>query len=469
MPGIRTLKTGVSGVRGVVGDSLTPHLLVSFAEAFGTYLRGGLVAIGRDTRPSGEMVRSALVGGLLATQCSVVDLGIVPVPTLQIACARDPDIAGGIAITASHNPQQWNALKFIRADGIFLYPHQVQELLNVYHQGEFALAGNEQIGDVTSDDEAIDRHVAELLAATDREVIARAKLKVVVDCCNGAGSVVSERLLTELGCEVIAINDTPDGIFPHMPEPVPENLGQLAEAVREHGADIGMAQDADADRLALVDEQGRAVGEEFTLALAAEVVAAGAAPLPLVTNIVTSRMLEEVAERHNCSLHRAPVGEIYVVEAMQQAARDFRAAGHTDQDDYVFGGEGNGGVIDPRIHYCRDSLRAMCLILEGLARRGGPLSSWITETFEPSVIIKERIDCPAARIQPAVLALRREYAEEKIDETDGILVKWPDRSWVQARPSNTEPIMRVAAEADTREQAQALADRAMGVIRRAIG
>ena len=395
-------------------------------------------------------------------------MGIVPVPTLQIACARNPEIAGGIAITASHNPQQWNALKFIRADGIFLYPYQVQELLNVYHQGEFALVGNQQIGDVITDEQAIDRHIAELLAQADGEAIADARLKVAVDCCNGAGSVVSERLLTELGCEVIAINDTPDGIFPHLPEPVPENMGQLEQAVREHGTDLGMAQDADADRLSLVGEQGTAVGEEYTLALAADAVASQR-PIPLVTNIVTSRMLEEVAERYDCPLHRAPVGEVYVVEAMQQAAQEFQAAGHTDQDDYVFGGEGNGGIIDPRIHYCRDSLRAMCLILEGLAHRGGTLSAWIAEAFRPSAIIKERIDCPAARVQPALLALREAYTGEEIDETDGLLVRWPDRSWVQARPSNTEPIMRVVAEADSPEQAQALADRALEAIQRAIG
>ena len=465
---VRTLKTGVSGVRGVVGDSLTPHLLVSFAQAFGTYLGGGLVAIGRDTRPSGEMVHNALVGGLLATGCNVINLDIVPVPTLQIACARNPETIGGIAITASHNPQQWNALKFIRSDGIFLYPYQVQELLNVYHQGEFALVGNEQIGEVVSDDQAIERHITELLARADRKAIADGNFKVVVDCCNGAGAVVSERLLRELGCEVIAINDTPDGIFPHLPEPVPENMGQLEQAVREHGADLGMAQDADADRLALVNERGVAVGEDYTLALAADTVAA-AGPLPLVTNLVTSRMIEEVAERYNCPVHRTAVGEVYVVEAMQRAARDYRAAGHTDEDDRVFGGEGNGGVIDPRIHYCRDSLRAMCLILEGLAHRGGTLSSWIEAAFRPSAIIKERIDCPAARVQPAILALREEYAGQEIDETDGILVRWPDRSWVQARPRTTEPIMRVGAEADSHPPAKALADQAMAVIRQAIG
>lgn len=467
MPTIRTLKTGISGVRGVVGDSLTPHLLTSFAEAFGTYLGGGEVAIGRDTRPSGEMVRSALVGGLLATGCNVIDLGVVPVPTLQIACARHPDIDGGIAITASHNPQQWNALKFIRADGIFLYPYQAEELLNVYHQGEFALVSNEEIGEVTFDEEALDRHLAELLAAIDRDTIASAQLKVVVDCCNGAGSVISERLLTELGCQVTAINATPDGIFPHPPEPVPQHLGQLEAAVTQHQADIGLAQDADADRLAIVSEQGVAVGEEYTLALAAESVAA-AGPIPLVANLSTSRMIEEVAARYNCPFRRAKVGEVNVVEAMIEEARKFKQAGHTDQDDHVFGGEGNGGIIDPRIHYCRDSLWAMCLILEGLARWDGPVSAWIEQTFRPSAMVKMRLECPAARVQPVMLALREAYAGEEADETEGVRVTWPDNSWLHVRPSNTEPIIRIVAEADTPHQAQAHCARAAEIIRQVL-
>ncbi len=467
MPTIRTLKTGISGVRGVVGDSLTPHLLTSFAEAFGTYLGGGEVAIGRDTRPSGEMVRSALVGGLLATGCNVIDLGIVPVPTLQIAGARNPDIDGGIAITASHNPQQWNALKFIRADGIFLYPYQAEELLNVYHQGEFALASNEEIGDVTFDEQALDRHLTELLAHIDRDSIASARLKVVVDCCNGAGAMISERLLRELGCEVVAINDTPDGIFPHPPEPIPENLGQLEQAVKERQADIGLAQDADADRLAIVSEQGVAVGEEYTLALAAEAVAA-TGPIPLVANLSTSRMIEEVAQRYNCPFRRSKVGEVNVVEAMKEAARRFKQASQTNKEDWVFGGEGNGGIIDPRIHYCRDSLRAMCLILEGLAHFGRPVSAWIEQTFRPSAVVKMRIDCPAARVQPVLLTLREGYAGEEVDETDGVRVMWPDDSWLHARPSNTEPIIRIVAEADTPDQAQAHCDRAAEIIQQVL-
>ncbi|MCD6352056.1 MAG: phosphoglucosamine mutase, partial [Armatimonadetes bacterium] len=256
--GMFSLKTGISGVRGIVGESLTPGLLVRFAQAFGTYLRGGQVAIGSDTRTSAEMVRSALIGGLLATGCDVHDYGVMPVPTLQIVAARR-DYEGGIAITASHNPQEWNALKFIRWDGVFLYPYQAEELLNVYHQGEFSLVGEEAVGCVRQGEGALETHLEMLLAAADVEAIRSAGLRVVLDCCNGAGAMLAPTLLHELGCkEVIVINGEPNGLFPHRPEPVPENLSQLEEAVRETGADIGFAQDADADRLALVSEKGRA-------------------------------------------------------------------------------------------------------------------------------------------------------------------------------------------------------------------
>lgn len=461
-----TLKTGISGVRGVVGESLTPGLLVRFAQAFGTYLKGGQVAVGRDTRTSGEMVRCAVVGGLLATGCDVHDFGVLPVPTLQIAVARR-DLDGGVAITASHNPQEWNALKFIRPDGVFLYPYQAEELLNVYHQGEFALVSDEMVATVTAGEGAVERHLEMLVEVADREAIREAGLKVVVDCCNGAGAMLAPRLLRELGCQQVwAINDRPNGLFPHPPEPVPANLGQLERAVRELGADIGFAQDADADRLAIVSEKGVAVGEEYTLALAAEVVASRSAPIPLVANLSTSRMIEEVGHRYGCHVRRTKVGEINVVTAMQEEAAKVRDAGLTSDGDWVFGGEGNGGVIDPRIHYCRDSHRAMTLILEGLARCGKPLSAWIADTFRPSAMVKERVECPASKVQQVMLAIKEHYGEQgHIDETEGVRVTWPDRSWIHVRPSNTEPVVRVVAEADTPEMAGRLAAEAVDVIR----
>ncbi|HEY3397322.1 MAG TPA: phosphoglucosamine mutase [Armatimonadota bacterium] len=464
MPGIRTLKTGISGVRGVVGESFTPQLVSALGQAFGTYLTGGRVALGRDTRPSGEMVREALTGALLASGCRVVDLGVVPVPTLQIAISRSDNYDGGIAITASHNPQEWNALKFIRADGVFLYPYQAEELLNVFHQGDFTLVPNEEIGDLHYDDTALDLHLGLLLENIDVELIRRRRFRVVVDCCNGAGTKLAPRLLEELGCEVTVLNGEPTGHFARPPEPLPANLGALAAAVPELGADLGFAQDADADRLAVIDERGLPISEEFTVPLSAEVVAARG-PLPLVTNLSASRLLEEVGRRWGCPVFRAKVGEINVVEMMQAEARAWGQAGH---EPAAFGGEGNGGVIDPRLHYCRDSHRGMCLILEGLARREQKLSEWVAG-FPPAAMVKLRVECPAARVQRVQLALREAYAGEgSLDETEGLRISWPDGSWLHVRPSNTEAIIRIMAEADTEPEARARGEHAQHLIEAAL-
>jgi phosphomannomutase len=307
---------------------------------------------------------------VLATGCDVHDFGVLPVPTLQIAVARR-DYQGGIAITASHNPQEWNALKFIRGDGLFLYPYQAEELLNVTIRESLRWLVRKRLVWVAEGEDALGAHMQAVVEATDVEAIRAAGLKVVIDCCNGAGAVLAPRLLREIGCcEVIVINGEPDGLFAHPPEPIAANLHELERAVRETGADVGFAQDADGDRLALVSEQGVAIGEEYTLALAAEVVAGRKAPIPLVTSLSTSRMIEDVGQRYGCLVRRTRVGEINVVAAMQEEAAKINAAGLTHEKNWVFGGEGNGGVIDPQIHYCRDSHRAMSLILEGFGACG---------------------------------------------------------------------------------------------------
>ncbi len=454
MTGIQTLKIGVSGVRGIVGQSLTPQLIVGFAEAFGTYLGGGVVVIGRDPRPSGEMVVNALVGGLLSTGCSVIDVGVCPTPTLQHAVV-DLGADGGVAITASHHPSEWNALKFCREDGVFLNEYQAEELLNVYHQGAFAQRPYDALGRVGADEGAINRHLSRVLECTDQAAIAGLAPKVVIDSVNGAGADCAEGLLQKMGCEVIAINDVPNGRFPRDPEPIPANLGQLCEAVREHGADIGFGQDADGDRLSVVSEEGVAIGEEFTLAFAADVMAERDCPGPLVTNLSTSRMIDEVGARHGREVLRSKVGEVHVVETMIAAGA-------------VGGGEGNGGVIDPTLRFCRDNLAAMALILQGMAWRGCTVSDW-AGSFAPSAIVKEKLECPAGRTQRAILALMRHYEGQRLDLTEGVKVFLEDGSWMHARPSNTEPILRVIAEADDGDTARRLCDEALEVAREAIG
>ncbi len=452
--GIQTLKIGVSGVRGIVGQSLTPQLVTGFAEAFGTYLGGGVVVIGRDPRPSGEMILDALTGGLLSTGCSVIDVGVCPTPTMQHAVV-DLAADGGIAISASHHPAEWNALKFCREDGVFLNQYQAEELLNVYHQGAYVQRPHDRLGRIGGDEGAINRHLSKVLASVDRRAIAEMAPKVVLDSVNGAGADCAEGLLQKMGCDVIAINDVPNGRFPRPPEPIPENLDQLCQAVREHDADIGFGQDADGDRLSVVSEEGEAIGEEFTLALSADVMAERDAGGPLVTNLSTSRMIDEVGERHGRDVIRSKVGEVHVVETMIAA-------------DAVGGGEGNGGVIDPMLHYCRDNFAAMALILAGMAKHERTVSEW-KDSFRPCAIVKEKLPCPAGKTQRAILALRRHYEGQEVDLTEGVKVFFDGDAWMHARPSNTEPILRVIAEADERETARELCDEALKVARNAIG
>jgi phosphomannomutase len=312
MKAIPTLKISISGVRGVVGDSLTPDLLTRFSQAFGTYIGSGRVVVGRDTRTSGEMVRQAVVSGLLSSGCRIVDAGVCPTPTVQLL-VRKLHAAGGIAITASHNPPEWNALKFVGPDALFLSGARGRELLDIYHQGEYTKARSQRIRTVEALTGALDQHLAAVLEAVGPLAAGGRRLKVVLDACNGAGAIVGPRLLQALGAEVVGIHTAPDGRFPRPAEPTPENLKALCAAVREHEADIGFAQDMDADRLAIVSERGEPIGEERTLVLAVEHVLR-LTPGPVVANLATTHALELVAARYRCAVYRTPVGEANVTK-----------------------------------------------------------------------------------------------------------------------------------------------------------
>ena len=316
MRAIPTLKISISGVRGVVGDSLTPTMLTRFAQAFGTYVGPGRIVVGRDTRTSGEMVWQAVVAGLLSSGCGVIDLGVCPTPTVQLAVRR-LEGRGGIAITASHNPPEWNALKFVGADGLFLSTDRGSELLDVYHQGDYTKVAGRMMRTVEPMPQLLDLHIKTIVEALGPLPKTGRKLRVALDSCNGAGSVITPRLLEALGAEVIALNVTPDGKFPRPAEPSPENLSALCAAVREHKADIGFAQDMDADRLAIVSERGEPIGEERTLVLATLYVL-GNMPGPVVTNLSTTHALEGVAARFGCKVTRTKVGEANVTEGMQR-------------------------------------------------------------------------------------------------------------------------------------------------------
>ncbi|MEK6629598.1 MAG: phosphoglucosamine mutase [Acidobacteriota bacterium] len=438
---MRPLKIGISGVRGIVGETLTPELVVSFAQAFGTSLNSGRVLVCRDTRPSGPMVRSAVLSGLLATGCEVIDLGVCPTPTLQQA-VRWRGAQGGISITAGHNPSAWNALKFVRGDGLYLNATQAEELLDIVHQGEFEKATWDLIRTSVATEDALAHHIGVLAGAFDVEVIRRRALRVAVDCCNGACSVLSPRWLASLGCTVLAVNDDPSAPFPHRPEPKPETMAQLKAVVRAGGADIGFAHDADGERLGVVTSSGRALSEETTLALAAAITLAHQTG-PVVTNISTTRAIDVVAARYGASVVRTPVGQSYISEAMIE-------------HHAVIGGEGNGGVAVPRVLCSHDAAAAEGLILEHLARTGASIDD-VVDGLPEYAVVKHDFQVKSSVLYSLLQAFRDEIAHDdpRADFTDGIKVSTPD-GWVHVRASQTESMIRVIAEADSPMRAQEL-------------
>jgi phosphomannomutase len=344
---------------------------------------------------------------------------------------------GGIAITASHNPAEWNALKFIGPAGLFLDAGQARELLDIYHQGEYTKVAGGEIRTVDEVEGATDQHIKAILDALGPLPKATKPLRVVLDSCNGAGSLVGPKLLEALGAEVIAINVTPDGSFPRAAEPVAENLGDLCAAVKEHNADIGFAQDMDADRLAIVSEHGEPIGEDYTLVLAALYVLKRE-PGPLVANLSTTSALDDIAKQFDCPIFRTKIGEVNVTDGMRQ-------------HNAVIGGEGNGGVIYPRINFARDSLVGMALVLHLLAESGKSVSE-LLDTFPRYSIVKEKMECSSQRIPSVLRMLRQEYANFPIDSRDGVKVMMPE-GWFLVRGSNTEPIIRVVAEARSQKTA----------------
>ena len=451
MRAIPTLKISISGVRGVVGESLTPALLTRFAQAFGTYVGGGRIVIGRDTRTSGEMVTQAVIAGLLSSGCRIVDLGVCPTPTVQLLVRR-LGARGGVAITASHNPPEWNALKFIGGDALFLGGASGRELLDIYHQGDYAKVPGAEMRNVERRDDALDIHVAAVLDALGALPPTR-RLRVAIDACNGAGSIVGPRLLAALGVDVVPINVTPDGSFPRPAEPTPEALAQLSDAVRAHACDVGFAQDMDADRLAIVSERGEPIGEDLTLVLAVQ-QALVMAPGPVVVNVATTHAVDDVALAFGVPVTRSRVGEANVTDAMRRVGA-------------VIGGEGNGGVIYPRINFARDSLVGMGLVLHRLAASTGSLSSLVGE-IPAHVLVKRQLACPSHRIADVLRQVSADHAGLPIDTRDGIKVITPD-GWFLLRGSNTEPVMRLIVESRTPESARRLADRIGASVDASIG
>jgi phosphomannomutase len=448
-----TLMISVSGIRGHVGTDLTPELVARYAAALGSWSISAQsvrlsarpsVVLGRDARTSGPMFARAAAAGLMSVGADVIDLGIVPTPTVQLAVEHHRARAG-LILTASHNPIEWNALKFVGPDGIFLDADAGSALRDLAEQGP-PRAGWDQLGALREDPGAIERHLDAILALSvlDVEAIRRRRFNVALDCVRGAGATAIVPLLERLGCEVHGINLETDGRFPHAPEPVPENLGDLGRLVRETRADIGLAVDPDVDRLALVDETGRPIGEDYTLAFAVKAVLDGrssGAEIPtVVVNLSTSLVVEDAARAAGARFVRAPVGEANVARAM----RNERA---------TIGGEGNGGVMFPALHIGRDAPLGVALILHLLAATGVSLSQLVAAS--PRYTIVKAKGPRGSELAPLYQRLRQRFPDANADDRDGLRLAWGDR-WLHVRPSGTEPIVRLIAEAPTEAEAAQL-------------
>jgi phosphomannomutase len=445
----------VSGFRGRVGDPLTPEFFAAVAAGFGSFLEdsgaGNRVLVGRDSRTSGAMFSRSAVAGLQSVGCDVVDLGMVPTPTLLLA-VEGSGAAGGIGITASHNPGEWNAMKFASSEGIFLDAEVMaafQEHLISRDPGRVAW---DRVGEVRADGGAVDRHLDRILTLPLLDVpgLKLRGFRVALDCVNGAGATIMPHLLKALGCEVVGIGMEPHGRFSRDPEPTAANLGGLGEAVRSSGAEMGFAVDPDVDRLSLVDGEGIPLGEDLTLALASAVVLRRKRGT-VVTNLSTSQVVDDVARAYGGRVVRAPVGEINVARRMQA-------------EGAVVGGEGNGGVILPALHYTRDAPLGAALILQHLLdeglRLGDAAARWPSYTIE-----KRKLSFPRESLEDAYRAMEEDLSPPDSDRTDGLRMAWPEeRIWLHIRPSGTEPVVRLISEGPTETEVIALLTRASEVL-----
>ena len=449
---------GVSGVRGIVGADLTPELVARYAAAFGVWAgnanraprngqRRPAIVVGRDARTSGPMFASAATAGLLSVGCDVIDVGLVPTPTVQLAVEHHR-AAGGLVLTASHNPIEWNALKFVGPDGIFLDSAAGSRVVQLAGDGTLPRVDATGVGTVRADDRAVERHLDAVLRlpAVDVRRIRRHRFLVALDTVRGAGGVVMPELLRRLGCRVRAANLETDGRFPRAPEPVPEHLGELGRLVKRSKADLGIAVDPDVDRLAIVDERGVPIGEDYTLAFAVRAVLGGkggkSRKRVVVCNLSTSLVVEDAARDVGAELIRTPVGEVHVARKMIEL-------------NARIGGEGNGGVIYPVLHVGRDAPLAAALALTLLAREGNTVGELVAAAPR-YVIVKDKAPRGAA-LAPVYEGLRRRFPDASVDTQDGLRLAWVDR-WLHVRPSNTEPIVRFIAEAPTRADALSLVE-----------
>ena len=440
----------VSGLRGIVGENLTPEIAARFVAAFVDLLPAGPIVVGRDGRSHGPLLAGGVQQAITRAGRECLYADVASTPTIGVL-VRDLHAAGGVQISASHNPPQYNGLKLFGADGRVISAGEGARVIEGFRRTTTdGPTSGAATGKVTSLADTTTAHLHKVLATVDVEAIRRRKFRVVLDANHGAGAVLGKPLLEALGCTTTVLGGAADGRFEHPPEPTAENLTSVAEAVRRAAADVGFCQDPDADRLALFDEQARYIGEEYTPALCADHVLARAAGA-VVTNCSTSRMTQDVAAKYKLPFSRSAVGEANVCDEMIA-------------QNAVFGGEGNGGVIDPRVGYVRDSFAGMALMLDLLAARSEPLSR-VAASLPRYEIVKTKMTLDADRWRAGPAALRKHFADAAASTLDGLRLDWPDK-WLLVRASNTEPIVRAIAEAPTAAEAQRLCDEAQHVLAR---
>jgi phosphomannomutase len=459
---MEALMIGVSGMRGTIGGTLTPAVVTRMASAFSVWLREGpaplngkahRVVFGRDSRPSGNWVQDAAAAALIAAGIELIELDIVSTPGVAMM-VRHLQADAGIIATASHNPIQWNGLKFLNRDAVAPPPGDAAAIRKLYDEGRTHVAPVNELIPPQRNGETHALHVRRVLEHVDSLGISSKRFKVVLDSVNGAGCIATATLLNKLGCQLIHLNGVPNGQFAHEPEPTEKNLTTLADEVRRQRAHVGFAQDPDADRLAVVDENGTYIGEEYSLALAARLILSKKKGAIAVTNLSSSRMLDDIAAKYDGHVIRTAVGEANVIQAMLDHGA-------------VIGGEGNGGVIDPRIVPGRDSLVGIAYVLQLMTSTGKTISQLVKE-LPRYEIVKTKFECRREDANRAVEAIKARFASERLDTQDGIRIDWHD-AWVHARPSNTEPIMRIIAEAPTREGAEAHIAAVQEVVRQTLG
>ncbi len=445
-----TLMVSVSGIRGLVGDGLDPHTIVKYASAYADFCGNGKIVIGSDGRISGAMVKHTLIGTLTAKGNDIVDIGICPTPTV-LYNVNKLGAVGGIQISASHNPNEWNALKLLNSKGEFMTPDENKKMLEILESANENYNKWDSLGKVETYSDGLKNHVNDVLKLNliDIDLIKSKNFKVVLDCVNGAGSYVMKDFLHTLGCEVIELDCEKSGVFPRLPEPIPENLTKTMQVVKENNADLAIVVDPDVDRLVLITDEGEPFVEENTITLAVKHVLSKTKG-NVVVNLSTTRAVDDIAEAEGCKVFRSPVGEANVVKLMKEV-------------DAVIGGEGSGGVIYPELHYGRDALVGTILTLQHLAETEKSLSE-LKKEMPQYIIVKKKIILNNVNPDEIVNQLKEKYSDENINTDDGLRIDFDDH-WVHFRKSNTEPIIRCIAEASTEDVANKYIDKYFAVVK----